>query len=510
MNSTAENNKRIAKNTAMLYIRMLVIMAVTLYTSRVVLEVLGVEDFGIYNVVGGVVAMFSILSGSLSAAISRFITFELGKGEKGQLKEVFSSAITIQLGLSMIVILLAETIGVWFLNCKMNISPDRLYAANWVLQCSLLTFAMSLISVPYNASIIAHEHMKAFAYISILDIFLKLFSIIFLKYIPLCCDELIAYSLLLLCVSIIIRFVYYVYCRKNFKECAVLFSLSKKNFVQMLKFAGWNFIGASSAILKNQGVNILLNLFAGSLVNAARGIAVQVHAAVLSFCNSFTTALNPQITKKFAADDREYAIKLSFLGARLSFYLMTLISLPLLIETKQILILWLNYFPDYTIIFVRLMLLDVLIESLSLTMITLMLATGRIRNYQLLVGGFQLLNFPLSFLFLHNGYGPEYAFFVSIFLSICCLFLRVYMLRQMIDFPASKFITNVCFNSLLVILVASLFPIVFVNWIGDIKFRFFYSSLICLLSTICSVFYVGCSSEERKLVIKKIYKIIKV
>lgn len=310
MSNTTENNKRIAKNTLLLYFRMLFLMAVSLYTSRVVLNALGVEDFGIYNVVGGVVAMFSVLSGSLSTAISRFITYELGKGNKENLNKIFSSAVTIQFGLAGIIILLAETIGIWFLNIKMNIPEVRMEAANWVFQFSILTFAINLISVPYNASIIAHEKMSAFAYISILEAVGKLTIAYLITISPI--DKLIFYAILMCAVALVVRLTYGNYCKRHFSECTYHFSWDKLLLKQMFGFAGWNFIGASSAILRDQGGNVVINLFCGPTVNAARGIAFQVNNAVNQFVTNFMTALNPQITKSYASGDNEYMMTLIF------------------------------------------------------------------------------------------------------------------------------------------------------------------------------------------------------
>ena len=335
MSNTTENNKRIAKNTLLLYFRMLFLMAVSLYTSRVVLNALGVEDFGIYNVVGGVVAMFSVLSGSLSTAISRFITYELGKGNKENLNKIFSSAVTIQFGLAGIIILLAETIGIWFLNIKMNIPEVRMEAANWVFQFSILTFAINLISVPYNASIIAHEKMSAFAYISILEAVGKLTIAYLITISPI--DKLIFYAILMCAVALVVRLTYGNYCKRHFSECTYHFSWDKLLLKQMFGFAGWNFIGASSAILRDQGGNVVINLFCGPTVNAARGIAFQVNNAVNQFVTNFMTALNPQITKSYASGDKEYMMTLIFQGARLSFYMLFLLSLPILVNTHYIL-----------------------------------------------------------------------------------------------------------------------------------------------------------------------------
>ena len=502
MTSTAENNKRIAKNTAMLYIRMLLIMAVTLYTSRVVLKVLGVEDFGIYNVVGGVVAMFSILSGSLSASISRFITFELGKGEKGRLKEVFSSAVTIQLGLSFIVVLLAESIGVWFLNYKMNISSDRLYAANWVLQCSILTFVINLISVPYNASIIAHEHMKAFAYISIIEVILKLVAVFVLSIFLF--DKLIVYAVLLLAVSLGIRLIYGIYCSHHFAECHYYFIYEKKLLREMTSFAGWNFIGSTSGVLRDQGVNILINIFYGPAVNAARGIAVQVNTAVQSFLSNFMTALNPQIIKSYASNDREYMLSLLYQGARFSFYILFLLALPLIIEAEMVLHLWLNTVPEHTVNFVRLILLLVLSESISSPLITAMLATGRIRNYQILVGGLQMLNFPISYLFLLQGASPESTFIIAIVISQCCLLARLYMLRKMIGLSFKIYVRRVYLNVLIVGIISSIVPVVLYSHLSLSITRFIVELFVCLLCSALTMFYIGCTQGERTIVRNKI------
>ena len=310
MTDTSANNKRIAKNTLLLYFRMLFMMAVSLYTSRVVLNALGVEDFGIYNVVGGVVAMFSMLSGSLSAAITRFITYELGKGNQENLKKIFSSSVTIQIGLAILIIVVAEAIGVWFLNMKMNIPDVRITAANWVFQFSILTFAVNLISVPYNASIIAHERMSAFAYISILEAIGKLAIVFLIVISPM--DKLIFYAILMCAVALIVRLAYGVYCKRHFEECTYHFIFDRDLLKHMFGFAGWNFIGATSAVLRDQGGNVVINLFCGPAANAARGIAFQVNNAISGFVTNFMTALNPQITKSYAAGDRKYMMTLIF------------------------------------------------------------------------------------------------------------------------------------------------------------------------------------------------------
>ena len=502
MSNTTENNKRIAKNTLLLYFRTLFLMAVSLYTSRVVLNALGVEDFGIYNVVGGVVAMFSVLSGSLSAAISRFITYELGKGNQENLNKIFSSAVTIQLGLAGIIILLAETIGIWFLNVKMNIPEVRMEAANWVFQFSILTFAINLISVPYNASIIAHEKMSAFAYISILEAVGKLFIAYLITITPM--DKLIFYAILMCVVALIVRFTYGNYCKRHFCECTYHFIWDKQLLKSMFSFAGWNFIGASSAVLRDQGGNVVINLFCGPAVNAARGIAFQVNNAVNQFVVNFMTALNPQITKSYAAGDKGYMMTLIFQGARLSFYMLLLLSLPILVNTHYILALWLKIVPEHAVLFVQLILIFALSESISQPLITAMLATGKIRNYQIIVGGLQMMNLPISYILLRLGYFPEVVIVIAICISQCCLAARLILLRGMIGLSITHYLKNVYLNIIVVSIIAVILPLISAYYIKESFISFILISLIAVICTFSSIYFLGCNNQEREFIHQKL------
>lgn len=502
MTDTSQNNKRIAKNTLLLYFRMLLTMAISLYTSRVVLHVLGVEDFGIYNVVGGVVAMFSVISGSLSAAISRFITYELGKGDKEKLVRIFSSSVTIQLGLGLVIIILAEVIGVWFLNEKMSIPENRMYAANWVFQLSILTFVINLISVPYNAAIIAHEKMSAFAYISILEVVAKLIIVYMLLLSPI--DKLIFYAILMASVALIIRFVYGFYCKRNFEECTYHFILDKELLKKMFGFAGWNFIGASSAVLRDQGGNIVINLFCGPAVNAARGIAYQVNNAISGFVNNFMTALNPQITKSYAAGEKEYMMTLIYQGARLSFYILLILSLPVIVNAHYILTLWLKIVPEHTTLFVQLVLIFAMSESISNPLITAMLATGKIRNYQIVVGGLQMMNLPISYVLLRYGCIPETVLIVAICISQCCLAARLYMLRGMIGLSVRKYMSKVYLNVFSVTILSAIIPCVSSYYLNETFINFI---IICTISVICTftvIYFIGCNRKERQFILSKI------
>ncbi len=506
-NQTSTNNKRIAKNTLLLYFRMLFMMVVSLYTSRVILNALGVEDFGIYNVVGGVVAMFSVISGSLSAAISRFITYELGKGDQSKLNKIFSASVTIQLLLSLIIVVLIESVGVWFLNAKMNIPESRMVAANWVLQFSIVSFVLGLISVPYNAAIIAHEKMSAFAYISILEAVGKLAVAFLIVVSPI--DRLIFYAILLCAIGVIIRLVYGHYCKKHFMECSYHFHWDKDILKQMFGFAGWNFIGASSAVLRDQGGNIIINLFYGPTVNAARGIAMQVNNAVTGFVTNFMTALNPQITKSYASGDRGYMMTLIFQGARLSFYMLLLLSLPILINTHYILVLWLKLVPEHAVLFVQLMLIFTMSESISNPLVTAMLATGRIRNYQIVVGGLQMMNLPISYICLRLGCIPETVLIVAIGISQCCLAARLYMLRGMIGLSSIRYMKHVYLNVLVVAVLSAIIPSLLSMYISESFLSFVAISLVAMSSTLGIEFLVGCNKKERAFVVDKARNITK-
>lgn len=505
LNQTSDNNERIAKNTLLLYFRMLFMMVVSLYTSRVILNALGVEDFGIYNVVGGVVAMFTVISGSLSAAISRFITYELGKGDQSKLNKIFSASVTIQLLLSLIIVVLIESVGVWFLNAKMTIPADRVTAANWVLQFSIITFVINLISVPYNAAIIAHERMSAFAYISILEAIGKLAIAFFIMWSPI--DKLIYYAILMCTVAVIVRLTYGHYCKKHFTECTYHFHWDKDILKQMFGFAGWNFIGASSVVFRDQGGNIILNIFFGPTVNAARGIANQVNTAITGFVQNFMTALNPQITKSYASGDGEYMMTLIFQGARLSFYMLLLLSLPVLINTHYILVIWLKIVPEHAVSFVRLILIFAMCESISNPLITAMLATGKIRNYQIVVGGLQLLNLPLSYICLKTGFVPESILVVAIIISLACLFARLYMLRGMIGLSSILYMKNVFLNVLVVALLSAIIPYMLFCYMKETFFSFIIITLIAVLCTLVVEFYIGCNQKERFFVLNKVRNI---
>ena len=494
-NILPNNSKRIAKNTLFLYIRTFITMFISLYTSRVILEVLGIDDFGIYNVVGGFVGMFSLISATLTSSTQRFITFELGKKGKNNSQDVFSSAILIHVIIAFIIIILAESIGVYFLNTQMNIPLSRLTAANWIFQFSLITFVVNIVSIPYNSTIIAHERMTAFASITLIEALLKLLIVYMLKLSTF--DKLIVYGILILSVSLVIRIVYGVYCSRNFVECK--FRLVKKNlyYKQILGFSGWNIIGTSSSVLATYGINVLLNIFFGVAVNAARGIAAQVDNAVSQFVGNFIMAINPKITKSYASGDREYMIKLVVSGSRYSFYLLFIMVIPILFETEYVLTLWLRNVPEYTVVFVQLSLIYMLCQSLSNTLFTAMLATGNIRNYQIVVGGLALMAFPLSYALFKMGFAPSYCYYISIFISVSCLIARLVMLQRMIGLPMHIFLKDVVLRVLFVSILSLVIPCLIINLMPQGFVRLMVLSFVSLMTISIVILYIGITKNER-------------
>lgn len=506
MSSETINNKRIAKNTLLLYVRMLFLMLISLYTSRVILNALGVEDYGIYNVVGGVVAMFSMISASLNSAISRFITYELGIGDLNKLKKVFSSSVTIQIGLAVFFLLIVETVGVWFVNYKMVIPVDRLVAANWCLQLSAITFSINLISVPYNAAIIAHEKMSAFAYISIIEAVGKLLIAWLILISPI--DKLIFYAIMLAFMAIVIRYIYMYYCKRHFVECTYFFIYDSSLLKRIFGFAGWNMIGTSSAILRNQGTDILINLFFGPAVNGAKAIANQVNAAIDGFVQNFMIAMNPQITKSYANGNHHYMLDLVMKGAKFSYFILLFLGLPILLNTGFILQLWLKIVPAHAVLFVQLIIVMTMCDSLSHTLVAAILAEGEIKLYMAVVGGLQMLNIPIAYIALWLGCIPEITVVIAIILSQVCLFTRILFLKRKVNLSVREYMYKVYFVIVSVTLLAALLPVCLKTIMDDGWLSFVLVTVVTLACTVVSIYSVGLSRDERQMVLLKTKEVI--
>lgn len=507
VNQTSVNNKRIAKNTAYLYIRMLILMVVNLYTSRVVLKALGIEDYGVYNAVGGFISMFSMISAALSTAISRYITFTLGENKPEKLRHIFSTGVIIQIILSIVLVIISETVGLWFLSNKMTIPVGRELAAHFVFQFSVATFVINLLSVPYNAVLIAHEKMSAFAYIGIFEGFATLAVALILQFSPV--DSLITYSFLMCFVAIIVRLIYTSYSKRHFDETRGNLVFDKEHLKNMLGFAGWNFIGVTSGVLRSQGINLLFNVYDGPVVNAARGISMQIFNAVNKFSGSFYTAVQPQITKSYAAGHYQDANKLACDSSRLAFYLLFLIGLPILSETNFLLNLWLHEIPMSTSIFVKIIVGFALIEAFSQPLIYLMLATGKIRNYQIIVGSLCLLNFPVAWLILYLGYSPALAQFTTILFSFFSLVVRVIMLNRMTGLSIRYFTFNTFGKASLVTVLSIITPYVISTMYTEGIVRFLVSTLCSEFVAIILILFIGLNSNERQNVFSKIRQLLR-
>jgi O-antigen/teichoic acid export membrane protein len=498
--SVHQNNKRIAKNTLLLYFRMLITMCVGLYTSRVVLNALGVNDYGVYNVVGGVVAMFSLFTNSLSAAISRFFAFALGKQDEKQLNSVFSTSVSIQLIMATAIVFAAEILGFLFLN-RLNIPADRFEAAHWVFHFAILSFAINVVSVPYNAAIVAHEKMSAFAYISILEAVLKLIIAFVISVSSF--DKLITYALLMVLVAIIIRATYGIYCRINFQECRYRFNFDRAMLKEMSGFAGWNFFGSAAYLFNTQGVNIVTNLFFGVATNAARGITNQVEGVVKQFVSSFTIAINPQITKSYAAENLDYMHSLVCRGAKFSYLLMLFFVVPLMFEAETVLSLWLKNFPPEATLFLKLSLVGTMFDMLGNSTANAAWATGNIKRYYIIVSSVGCLVFPISWICFALGCDAYFAYIVFAVVYAIVMLVKVYIIKDLVKFPTKKFYTDVLFKIFPTTVISFILPFISYYCLKDYGlYRFFVVVAASVISVMCSILALGLSKGEREAIVK--------
>ena len=506
-NQTSDNNKRVAKNTLFLYFRMILIMLVTLYTSRVILSQLGISDYGIYNVVGGVVTMFAFLNNCMATSTQRFMTFELGRGDMKRLRDVFAVSLNIHLIIALIVVLLAETIGLWFVNNKLVIPADRIGAANWVYQFAILSFCVNIIQVPYNAVLIAHEKMNVYAYISIIEVFLKLGIVYLLVMSPF--DKLIVYGGLLLLVQLIIRSIYQFYCRRHYEECRFHFLWDRNLYREMSSFAGWNLFGSIAWLLRDQGLNIILNLFFGPVINAARGVAMQVSSAVMGFISNFQVALNPQITKNYANKNIAEMEKLAYLGIKFSFIILFILAFPLALNIDFVLRLWLEKVPEYAGLFVTLIMIDALCGNLfGVPLMTSLSATGKIRNYQVVVSMVILLIVPFGYVALRMGYDADSVFYISIFFTLISGFVRFLFCRNQLGYSMRKIFLKVLMPLFMMVVVAIPLPVVLKihTYTKDDVLSFLLSATAAVMASMTSAWFVAIQKNERNVIISLVKK----
>lgn len=450
------NNKRIAKNTMLLYFRMFCTMFVGLYTSRVVLSTLGISDYGLYNVVAGVISMFGFLTSMLSAGTTRFITYEIGTGNKKELKKVFSTALTMYLGMAGIIFFLGETIGLWFVANKMTFEPNRYIAAIWVYQFTIFTAIVALIQAPFMASLIAHEKMDIYAYMSIYDVVMKLLIVYLIQIAPF--DRLIFYGFLILLVSFSSTCIYNIYCHKRYDECRFDFRFDRLSFNKMFSFSAWDMIGNMAGIAQTQGVSIVLNIFCGTVVNAAQGIANSLNGMIMQFVNNFQVAVNPQIIKYYAAGQVQEMIQLVCNNAKYGAYLVLLFAIPTFIEAEYILKIWLGEYPALAPILLRIIILESLFQSIGIPTVKAIHATGRLKDVNLTVGILLLSVLPICYLLLKSGIEPQWVVLTSIIPWLLAIPMRLFWLNRYCGFPFWQFIYGVMCKVLVMTIILFTLP----------------------------------------------------
>lgn len=506
MADSISSNKRIAKNTIILYSRMMIILCIGLYTGRLVLNTLGVEDYGIYNVVGGFVTMFTFLNGAMATATQRFITFELARGDINTQTNVFSTSLIIHFALAAIILLLAETIGLWFIYNKLVIPETRFTAALWVYQLSILSCCLSIISLPYNAEIIAHEKMSAFAFISIMDVTLKLVIVFLIQIYP--CDKLIFYAILMFLVQLLDRLIYGAYCSRHFPETKFKMIFDKRLLKDMNNIAGWSLFGNLAGVGYTQGLNILLNMYFGPAVNAARGVAVTIQGVVSGFVSNFQMALTPQITKSYAVKDLSRMHSLIYSSSKFSFFLLFLVVLPLILEAQMVLTVWLKNVPEHSVWFMRLILCIMLVEALANPLMVSSQATGKVKIYQSVVGGTLLMILPVAYVVLQMGGKPESVFVTHLIFAIFAQYLRLRIISRQIHMSQREYFNRVVTRISAVFLLSLIPSYLIYNLLNNDISSAILVIISSLLLTTSTIYFVGLTGKERSMIYSKARSLI--
>lgn len=498
------SNKKIAKNTIFLYIRMLIKMLVSLYTSRIILNTLGIIDYGIYNVVGGIVILFGFIVGPMTISVQRFLSFELGKQQDSnpKINIIFNMALYIHIILAIIIFIIAESIGLSIFQ-NLQIPEERMNAAMWVFHMSIITSCINILQIPYAGVIISHEKMDAYAYISIFEVILKLGLAFFLLLIE-NYDKLIIYSILVFIATLLTQSIYPIYCRIRIKSINYMKVWDKQIFKELISFASWSLIGEIAWSSTGQGVNIVLNLFNSPIINAARGIAVQVMTSLNLFVLNFQTAINPQIIKNYANNQTEKVLELTIRGIKLSYFLMYIFSLPFLFNINYILKIWLGNVPEKTEIFCRLAIIGILCETLSNLVTTVVKATGHIKNYQVITSLFLCLNLPLSYFSLKAGLNPESVYFVYIAISLILCIIRISFAKKIIGLTFHTYIKKIFLPITISTISSVTITSIFYSLNNNSNLFPFIHSIICIIISIISIIIFGLSKEEKFFLRKKI------
>lgn len=490
-----KENSRIAKNTMYMYFRLFFSLCINLYMSREVLRVLGVEDYGLYNVIGGIISMFGFLNGAMTNTTSRYLTFYLGQKNMDKLNNIFNMFLLIHFIIALIILTLGETVGLWFLYNKMVIPEGRMFAAEWLYQLSVASSFIMIIGVPFNSSVISHEKMSVFAFITIMDVVLKLVVVLALQWSPF--DKLIFYGTMFFLIQVLDVLLYFLYCKKNFVESKFKYYWNKPLFKSTASFAGWSMFGNFAYLFYNQGLNLLLNMFCGPAVNAARGIAVQVDGVVKQFASNIQTAINPQIIKSYANNDLERMHTLIFASTRYCYYLLFLLSLPIMVETQFILTLWLGNVPAHTISFIRITLVVVMLEAFINPMFTANLASGKVRTYQITLSIISYAFMPITYFAIKLTKLPESVFLCYLACVVVGVIVRVFILRRQVKVSIGKYLRKVVCPIGVVTILSVIIPLFLHLMMNYGMWRFIIVGFVCLLSVLCMAFLFGVSNSEK-------------
>lgn len=496
MEGQGSNNKRIAKNTLLLYCRQLIALGLSLYTSRLVLDILGETDFGIYAAVGGITSMISVIITSMSASTQRFMSFEIGRNNKERLNKIFSTSNQIHVLLSVIVLFLAETIGLWFVGNYLKVDSTRLNIAIWVFQITIVNTILSILTVPYYALIISYERMGAYALFSIGDVVFKLLGVIAIPFIAI--DHLIAYALVMCIVQLLSRIVMWWFCRRSFRDVRYVHAYDKQAFKEMFGLAGWNVINSIAATCYIQGSILSLNYFFGPLINAAYGVAMQAYSGLRQFCSSFQAASSPQLVKSYASDNIAEMHSLLRTVCKVSFFLIFVITFPFLIIAEQVLGFWLVKVPDYAPVFFRLMILYAYFDIFNYPMDISAQATGNIAKYSVVTSAFSFLIIPIAVFLFYIGLPPESVMYVAIISIALSGIMRVKFLTSMIGIRFWMWIKSVYVRCIVCALIGSIFPLFMSEWFNGLRLYLPLIVVVSLISTSLSIWFVGFEINERK------------
>lgn len=498
-----ENNKRIAKNTLFLYLRMILVIGISLYTSRVILRVLGVSDYGVYNVVGGIIGMLGYINTLLAGGTSRFLTISLGRGDKNEIRRIFSLSNLLCFLSAAIFLLFGETLGLWFVNTHLNIDPARINAAIWVYQFSLISATLTVFQLPYSSSIIAHEKMNVYAYMSILEVIMKLIIVYALLAFDI--DKLKLYGALMCSVSAVNLLVYALYCHAKFEETTLRFYFEKKKFKEMFSYSGWNMVGAFANVLNNYGLNVLLNIFFGTVVNAARGLAVQVNNVATQLYSNFQTASQPQIVKYYAQGDIDGMSRLINNTSKYSGYLLLCLIIPVIFNANELLQIWLGHYPEYTAVFVRLILLQTLCAAIDFPVGMGIHAVGRMKLPNLTVALIYIAIFPITYISMRLGAGPTISYLIYIAISPIILYVDLLILKKYTGFSIVIFLREVIAPILVITILGAVIAALLKIWIPQVQFWIVLLRCAIIVFSLCVfIYFFGLSNNARRMITKEI------